>query len=568
MKCCFPLFLLFVLLLVGCANQQLPQGGPVDTTPPEIISIYPDSNAQNYNDSKIIIEFDRYVDERITEESIFISPYIGTLEFNWSGTELEISFSEKLRQNTTYVVNIGTDVKDRFRGQTRMAKAYTLAFSTGPDIDRGGIEGFVLPMKNGTTASGVMIFAYQLDALNPDTLNPITAKPDFITQAGENGNFFLHHIKFGSYRIFAIRDEYRNLVYDRETDEYGVPSGIINVTSVDTLVTGVLMKLAKEDTTGPRLVKVIAQDRNHVFAEFSETINPASIKLPLVSIIDTLDPKPLELLTVYPSAVNQTSLVVVTQAQDSNKTYKFSIQGVVDSVGNKINPFANSFIFNGSPKVDTLSLQLVSVSVKDSAQYVDIQPVFTLTFSDALMKTNSLDWVQILDNKNLQILIEKKRVSDIMISVSPVKELMSQTWYTLRTELQGVNGWNGRACRDFTKSWRFETLDIEDFSSIEGKVSDVNKADTKGNLYVTALQIGEKTPRRYTVAADATGNFIIPKVEEGFYVLQAFRDRNNNSEYDYGMPFPFTYSERLSAFSDTLKVRARWPLEGVKILMK
>jgi len=245
----FFLFLVFALLIWGCANQQPPDGGPIDTTPPRIIAVYPDSNTLRYNDQQIRLEFEHYVDERSFEESIFISPYINDLEFDWSGTEVTITFAEKLRENTTYVMNIGTDVRDRFRNQYRMTSAYTLAFSTGNAIDRGAIEGHIFPVKDSDPLSGVMIFAYRLNGLNPDTLNPMFAKPDFITQTGKNGDFFLHHLPFSTYRIFAVRDEFRNLVYDKENDDYGVPSELIHISENDTLVSNVLMKLAKEDTT-------------------------------------------------------------------------------------------------------------------------------------------------------------------------------------------------------------------------------------------------------------------------------------------------------------------------------
>jgi hypothetical protein len=490
------------------------------------------------------------------------------LEFDWSGTEVEITFSEKLRRNTTYVVNIGTDVRDRFRGQTHMAKAYTLAFSTGPDIDRGGIEGLVFPMKRSDAAAGVMIFAYQLDALNPDTLNPVTAKPDFITQTGKSGDFFLHHIPFGSYRVFAIRDEYRNLVYDREVDEYGVPSSIIHISQSDTLAAGVLMQLAKEDTSGPRLVKASAPDRNHVVAEFSEGLHPSSITLASFIVADTVNRRPLELIAVYPNPLTPKSIIAITQKQDSSKTYFFHAQSVTDSVGNQINPLANSLTFQGSQKAVIYALRLVGVSIKDSTQNIDLQPVLTLTFSDALAKTTSLDFVTILDNNKQQVAVEKKRLSDVLISIKPEQELLNKTWYSLRAELRQVHDWRDSTCKDSTKVWRFETLDIEDMSSVEGTVDDLNTTDTVGRLYVTAFEIGKRDPNYYIEPTDATGKFVFPIVMEGHYVFQAFRDRNKNGMYDSGKPFPFIFSERLSPLSDTLKVRARWPLEGMKIQMK
>jgi len=565
--CHIIIFSTIALFLVGCANQESPNGGPVDRTTPEIVSTYPDSSSmRNFSDNKIQLEFDRYMNERSVEEAIFISPYIRTLEFNWSGKELEITFSEKLRPNTTYVMNIGTDAEDL--NKNRMTHAFTLAFSTGKEIDRGAIEGRVYPRNNSDAISGIMIFAYRLNGLNLDTLNPINVKPDFITQTGKNGDFFLHHIPFGSYRVFAIRDEYRNLVYDREIDEYGVQSGIINITSSDSLTTGVLMKLAREDTTGPRLVRVMAPNRNHIIAGFSESINPTSVTLSSFSAFDTVNRKPLEFLIVYPSPVDLNSFFVITQKQDSGRVYRLSVQGITDSVGNKIIPLANSLLFRSSPQSDTLGPRLFSVSIKDSAQAIDLQPVLTMTFSDALANSDSLNWINLFDNNKQLVPTEKNWISDVVISLRPEKQLMNRTWYTLKAELRKVHDWAGRACRDSTKSWRFETLDIEDLSSVEGVVIDKNKIDTAGHLYVIASQIGEKKPRQYIVAADATGNFLFPQIAEGHYIFQSFRDRNDDGKYDSGKPFPFIYSERFSSFSDTLKVRARWPLEGVKIEMK
>jgi len=564
----FIFFIVTVVVLLGCANQQPPQGGPVDMTTPVIISTYPDSNKLNFDDNKIMIEFDRYVEERTLEESIFISPYVGTLEFDWSGTEVEITYPEKLHRNTTYVVNIGTDVKDRFRGQTHMAEAYTLAFSTGSDIDRGRIEGRIYPRKKGEEVSGVMIFTYRLDGLNPDTMNPMTSKPDFITQTGKNGDFFLHHIPFAKYRIFAVRDEYRNLVYDQEIDEYGVQSSIISISSSDTLASGIVMQLAKEDTSGPRLIKAFTQNRNHVVTEFSESIHPMSIDLESFIITDTVDRKPLKLVAVYPDPFTQKSIVAVTEKQDSSKTYSILVKGVTDSVGNKINPIANSLLFPGSLKALTARIRLAAVSIKDSSRNVDSQPVLTLTFSDALAKNTSLDFITVLDNKKQQVSVEKKRLSDAVISIKPEQKLLNKAWYTLCADLQKIHDWRDSTCRDSTKVWRFETLDIEDMSSIKGTVIDLDTTDTAGDLYVTASQVGRKDLDYCVRAANVTGKFIFPVVTEGHYVFQAFRDKNKNGMYDSGKPFPFAFSERISHLSDTLKVRARWPLEGVIIQLK
>ena len=561
------LSVLCAFYVLGCANQQPPEGGPIDRTSPTIVATYPDSTCLlNFHDNKIRLAFDRYVNERSVEEAIFISPYVGTPEFDWSGKEVEISFPEKLRSGTTYVVNIGTDVEDLINN--RMARAYTLAFSTGKELDRGSLEGRVIPRMSGDALSGVMIFAYHLDGMNPDTLNPIVEKPDFITQTGKNGDFFLHHIPVGSYRVFAVRDEYRNLVYDREVDEYGIPSGPITLTSSDSTRTGLLMKLAKEDTTGPRLLKVTSLNRNHINAEFSKTILPITVTFSSFTVIDTTDRKPLEVLRVYPSPGSANSVVVITQNQDSGKVFHLSVQGLTDSLGNKMNMRANTMLFYPSLRKDTLGARLAAVPISDSALAIEFQPTIKMTFSDAMDTSTSLDWADIFDSRQLPVATEKVWLSDAVFTLRPLAPLANHSWYALRAKMRTLHDWSGRTCRDSTKTWRFETLDIEDFSSVEGEVIDVNKTDTTGHLFVTAEQMGERVPKQYRVEADASGHFQFPQVAEGRYIFQAFRDRNNNDKYDAGNPFPFTFSERLSPFTDTLKVRARWPLEGVKIQMK
>lgn len=538
-------------------------------TPPSIISTYPDSSSRfNFNDKKLRFEFDRYVDERSFEESIFISPHLGTLEFDWSGTEVEITFSERLRTNTTYVVNIGTDVVDKYRGGQRMTKAYTLAFSTGPTIDRGGIEGVVYPLKKSDETAGVMIFAYQLDGIKADTLNPATSKPDFITQTGKGGSFFLHYIPFGNYRLFAIRDEFRNLIYDRETDEYGIPSSNICISSVDTMAKGILMQLAKEDTTGPRLIKAIALDQNHVLAEFSEPLRPASLIPSAITVIDTMSKLPLEVISIFPRPTQLDMITVITSKQDSAKPYVLIVKNVTDSVGNNISPIANTFPFEGVSRKDTSYFSVLSASIKDSVQNTDLRPRLTILFSDAVAKNTSLDCINIYDSTKQVVSVEKKRVSDILISVEPIQDLQSKYWYALKADFSQVKDWSGRLSRDSIKSWRFETLDVEEMSSIDGMVIDSNMIDREGPLYVTATKMEGKETRASLAPVNASGKFRFPVMPEGLYVFQAFRDRNKNGKYDFGKPFPFVFSERMSTFTDTLKVRARWPLEGVQVRLK
>jgi hypothetical protein len=355
-------------------------------------------------------------------------------------------------------------------------------------------------------------------------------------------------------------------VYDQGVDEYGVQSGIVNVMMTDTLITDVFMKLAKEDLTGPMLVKANPLDKNHLVAEFSKPIQQESITTTSFTIIDTLDQKPLGVISAFLSPSSLNSFMAITNDQDSTKMYRIVVQGIKDSIGNSIQTNANSLVFQGSPKIDTLRPRLTSISIKDSIQEIEIQPKITFIFSDALARTTSLGFINLFNNKNQEIPLKKKWMSDVLIAIEPEKELSSLTWYTLRADLQNVRDWAGRTFKDSVRSWRFETLDVEDLASIDGIISDSGKAHSEDRLYVTAIQTEERG-KRYMTTVDTSSKFIFPQVTGGLYLLQAFGDRNSNGIYDEGRPFPFSYSERLSRPTDTLKVRPRWMLEGVNIQM-
>ena len=299
------------LVIFGCAGQFPPQGGPPDNTPPKIIYTEPENNSILFKGDRFVIEFDEYVDKRVAEESIFISPDI-KVEYDWSGKEIEGKFLETLREKTTYVITVGTDVVDIHSTVNRMTNAFTLAFSTGEKIDKGIIRGRVFSDDVKET-EGVMVFAYKISRIDPDTLNPIIQKPDYITQTGTNGHFVLTHLPTEKFRIIAVKDEYRNLVYDPEVDKFGMPIGDISLTETDTIQSDIYMHLAVEDTTRPRLIKTEAVNRRHLQLEFSEGIDTSSISKSDFTIVDTVSNIKLDIVTTYPEYSNHKNIHLYTE---------------------------------------------------------------------------------------------------------------------------------------------------------------------------------------------------------------------------------------------------------------
>lgn len=208
--------LLISLIYFNCANQQPPGGGEEDKTPPKVKIISPKPNSTEFRGNSVIFEFNEYVDRRSFQDAFRISPQIkGDLEFNWGAKDVEVIFPAdlyKAEPNKTYVVTLNSSLKD-IRGNA-ITEPLSFAFSTGSRIDMGSVSGTVFGNNNKT----VQILAYDLKG----TYDPTANLPDYATETNSEGSFKLTNMAPGTYRIIAIIDEDRNLLFTSERESYGV----------------------------------------------------------------------------------------------------------------------------------------------------------------------------------------------------------------------------------------------------------------------------------------------------------------------------------------------------------
>lgn len=159
-------------------------------------------------------------------------------------------------------------------------------------------------------------------------------------------------------------------------------------------------------------------------------------------------------------------------------------------------------------------------------------------------------------------------LSDASLEVKPEAKLLSNAWHVLQIRMRNILDLSGRHGRDSLRAFRFRTIDDEAFSSIDGLVDDTNRVDATGDIFVIARNVSRKVPKEYLLKLGQSGSFTVRDILEGKYLLSVYRDRNGNGVYDPGRPFPYRPSERFTQFPDTLRLRARWPLEGVELKLR
>lgn len=222
-------FLILLLWLAsGCASDRPPSGGPLDTTPLQVIFSDPAPSAVNVSAESIQLTFNHEITGRQLLNALVTSPPIGDCDITVDGKKALIKGFKPLEPGRTYILTLDKKLRDH-SGHTLQAP-YTLAFSTGAVINRGTISGKVINADY-SPATNALILAFTELPEHVGARNLLQREPDYFIQAEPSGLFSLRHMAAGSYRIVAVNDRNNDLRYNAATEEIGlcsraiVPSG-------------------------------------------------------------------------------------------------------------------------------------------------------------------------------------------------------------------------------------------------------------------------------------------------------------------------------------------------------
>ena len=544
-----------MIILLACAKQGFPPGGPVDKRPPYIISTKPEKDTTNVAlDTDIEILFSEAVEHQSCEESIFITPFPGEgIKYKWKGEKLIIKFPGKLAENRTYIITVGTGTKDR-RNNT-MKTSYSLAFSTGPELDIADIDGHIYGESK---VEGTQVWAYDLsENAAPD---PSVNFPLYITQAGEDGYYNLSHMAYGTYRLFAVQDRDVNNIYDAEYDLLGVASKDISLSLSQPEEVGVNFRIALRDTTPPMLRSASAVDRRHVNLRFSEKLLPDSLSNAdnyiIYNNIDTL-----EILNVYHDAQNLFLVHLTTEKQIADTSYFVDVLYARDLVGYQLAPDTVAIKFKSSAVPDTLKPQFITMQPPDSAKNVPLDAKVDIIFSEIMDKESIEKYFTFADTLGDTVTGQINWPTGAHLTFLPDQELTGETLYFITLPVDSVYDYFGNSLADTLFEKRLLTVNPDTLSEISGSINDADSTAT-GKFYLQAVPV-KGSPKEIRVEKE--GQYVFKGLLPGIYTINVFRDEDDNDQYSLGEAYPYQPSERFYVFPDSIKIRSRWPDEGENI---
>ena len=541
----FILFLIIGIILTKCANQQSPPGGPKDLIPPKIIYIYPNNGTLNFNSNYFEIEFSEYVDKLSLLDALFISPEVKNLEYNWTGTSVEITFDDTLLANTTYTLSVGSKIKD-INNSNQLVDAVNISFSTGNKIDVGKISGKVIDNK----VTGIMVFA---NMKSDSFANPIFEKPQSITQVGDSGYFSLMGLKNGEYRLFALKDENGNRLYNIGDDAYGVSSKAVFMKDSLNSLSGIKFKLAIEDTIPPFISNVTMTDKNHVLVEFSEYLDSTKINTANFFIFDSTEKSRKDFLYLYQG--NKSKHEYFLSFNDSlavNRKNYLIAENIFDKNLNKMEYESFEFVVNEKP--DTIVPKIKSISTPFEKNKIDyLNPIFTINYDEGISLFN-LKNALIIDKYNWEI----EKYNDATFNVKLLNNIETNEKIEFKINHKIIKDAANNSI-DSVQNYTLEALSGREFSGLSGKI---DYTDSLSSLIVV-IENTSDSKLKYSTKVNKSDSYSFERILPGKYITWIFDDRDKNGKYSYGKINPYKLSEEFFVYPDTVNLRARWPVGDV-----
>ena len=205
------------LLIMGCAKQGSPQGGPKDEDPPAVLECIPENYSTHFSENKIKIEFDEFVQlQNITQQLLVSPPLKNQPIVKLKGKSIEIEFEDTLKRNTTYTFNFGNAIVDNHEGNPIVN--YEYVFSTGNYIDSMAVRGKLansFNLKPPTDPFYVMLYENLSDSA------PILEFPSYIHRTNKEGFYSINNVKNDTFRVFALKDANNNMLFDLPNESIG-----------------------------------------------------------------------------------------------------------------------------------------------------------------------------------------------------------------------------------------------------------------------------------------------------------------------------------------------------------
>lgn len=561
------LVLLFVLigLIISCASQKPPSGGPGDKLGPVLIAQYPQNGTTNYNENEVRFFFNEFINRSTVVKALKIEPDLGIKTTVKQGRKsFSVIFENPLPENTTVIVQLGNELTDTFNN--KLGSPSTIAFSTGDRIDKGALSGAIYSAETGRGEAGLKVLLFDNYVNEPEK----AAK--YIAETDTAGVFQFDYLAEGIYTAIWVDDANRNRKLERDREYYSTfMKEAIEVKS-DSIAILPPLYITKEDTIAPLLYEtgLLTQQRlNLMFSEdvyFSDTTR--------IAVEDSTGRK-IEAYPLYTDADAKQKLIAhtVEPLSDENMKYRVNINAILDEANNAASIIGNWF--DGTVQKDTVQQRIIAYGIKNEYFFDEplkfryAKPFMNTALRDSFFVNAQTEmfkpWDKISSNGN-ELTVYPDSLWDLEGLTFNLWDPSSLSFAAYNPTIWTENklgsirlSFDGTISTDSltmsSNESKSDSLSPKALNTYEVRVYDENMKLYHSGTFIDSLK---------------TANYIIERLPAKPLSVVVFNDANLNGLYDIGKVGPFSPPENYylqskvdvrSGFETTIKVDFSMSLE-------
>jgi len=517
-------FSMLVVTTWQCASIQRPTGGPKDSIPPTVVEERPSNLTRNLDVEEIVIEFDEFVKLVNDYQEITLSPEMPTRpEFRIRRRNLSITLPDSLEENTTYTINFGKAVQDV--NESNPLLNYSYVFSTGDVIDSLSISGRVI---NALTKEAEKEITVMLIPVRQDSIFG-KSRPNIFTQTDTAGNYSLNYLREEAYRIYALKEENNDRIYNAPSEYIGFLSDSIYL---DTVLTNINLEISQQ----------IPED----FRNLDRSIDPSG----RINFVFNRPLKNADIQILSPETFEESKIVEFMPTLDSAVMWVSALD--FDSLQVR-------FVENGEA-LDTVTLR-PSRNEKYDRDFIIIDNLDRSRVNRVnhlVLKAGSP--VSTIDRNSLVLLedsIPRTNYQLVADTSAPRQYILRYNWRPKRNyELEIKEGAFKGHFGDKNKAHSL-SFTLDDSDSYGDILFHVEVPDTT-QQYIVELTNDKKDFVYRRVAVSESQEIPFKQLLAGKYTLRVIYDENRNGEWDPGHVKSRRQPERVWYIGKEFIIRANW----------
>jgi hypothetical protein len=538
----------------------MPEGGPPDTTPPEIVRTEPAAGAVGVpRVASITIQFSKPVDQATLTPGLFISPPLaGNPEVKWSGRIAYLRWADSLRPDVTYRFTFGGKLSDRH--SNRLKEPVTIAFSTGSRIDSCRIRGNVWTPE--PVPTGLDILAYQLDSSRiwpPD-------RADFVTQAGPGGQFDLPYLPRSLYRLLAVGDRNHNGRPD-QNELYALADADVDLKS-QTVAEGLRLFARPFDTTAFRIGGCSQSSDGSLLVGLTHAVDTTGWCGAQFLVTDSATHDSLSVAVLRPVPPKLTIIPILCELFAVGRTYQVvtvpsqagSFPPLRDMAGRAISP--DTCRLSWSTVVDTVGPRINWTLLPTAENATSAASPIQIGFNEPVDTVASRDALRVRDTLGTDLAGTKRWLDPRHLVFSPVRSWPESVVVVVSLDSTRLLDRHGHLAPPQPRTWTFRPLLQSQMGTLAGEVEVSDSGWTTVPCHLEASPVGKGAVA--TQALEEPGAFEM-SLPAGRWILGGFLDLDRDGRWSGGHIQPYKPAEPRTIMRDTVTVRARFTLDGAVI---